>query len=283
MDEGDIAWLDGIEIGGETAGDQALHHRRRCGLVLNTVGDGHQRSGRNGDLLCIAAGRVDPGHTLADVEEIDTLAHGQHAARAPDAQDLRIGHLVPRHALAHADVHEVDAGDGDLHQHHPAAGHSIRSRCVADFFSSRKIAAAVRSARPYSPTSKYSLISSSSEFDSADSEEDTNSSNSDSIVLIFGKCLLVTEFSNNSEWGHRRERLVVAVTSLCAPRYAHTSPSVLRSPRQIGHRKSRKRLLHRSTTQAMKPGLRVAHPLQKARALDFMSSRGPNEPEFRTA
>ncbi|MNT47130.1 hypothetical protein D3C72_1838220 [compost metagenome] len=74
MDERDVARLGGIKVSGEMAGCQTLHHHRCSGLVVDAIGYRHQRAGRNGDLLRIAAGPIDPGHTLANRETLDTRA-----------------------------------------------------------------------------------------------------------------------------------------------------------------------------------------------------------------
>ncbi|MNL31359.1 hypothetical protein D3C87_1531440 [compost metagenome] len=126
MDERDIARLGAVEIGGEMAGGQALHHYRGGRLVVDIIGYWHQRTGRNDDLLRIAAGCVNPGHALANRKAIDASTQRQHPAGALDAQDLRVGQFVPCHALPHADIHEIDSGEGYLHQHLARAGHGVR-------------------------------------------------------------------------------------------------------------------------------------------------------------
>src|SRR5258708_6824383 len=116
VDEGDVAGLHRIEVGREVAGGQPLHHHRRRRAVVDRVGNLHQGRGRDGDPLCITAGHVNPGDAPTGFDIFDTISHRKDTAHSLDAQNHRLGNVGPKHATAHTDIHEVDAGNGNLDQ-----------------------------------------------------------------------------------------------------------------------------------------------------------------------
>jgi hypothetical protein len=127
VDEGDVAGLHRIEVGREVAGGESLHHHRGRSAVVDRVGNRHERGGRDSDPLRIASGRIDPGYALAGCDALDAVAHRHDPADAFDAEDLGVGRIGPGHALPHADVHEVDAREGDIDQRLARTRHRVRA------------------------------------------------------------------------------------------------------------------------------------------------------------
>jgi hypothetical protein len=116
VDEGDVAGLHWIEVGREVAGGKSLHHHRGGRAIVDRVGNRHERGGRDCDPLRIASGRIDPGYALVGCDALDAVAHREDPTGAFDAENLGVRRIGPGHALPHADVHEVDAREGDLDQ-----------------------------------------------------------------------------------------------------------------------------------------------------------------------
>lgn len=125
MDQRHVAGLDRIEVGGEVARSQPLHHHGSGRTIIDPVRKRHERVRRKSDTLRIAPRRVYPRNPLPGPEMLYSIAHGEHPSGTLHAQNLWIGYLPPGHALSDADVHEVHARCGDLDQNLPACGSSF--------------------------------------------------------------------------------------------------------------------------------------------------------------
>ena len=98
-----------------------LEDRRRCGFVVDTVGDQHRLGGRDVALCRVSAeGGSEGADTVSDRELIDPFAHRLDHARRLDPQPGREFERIE--AAAVIGVDEVQADSGVAHAHFAGAG-----------------------------------------------------------------------------------------------------------------------------------------------------------------
>ncbi|MNE37400.1 hypothetical protein D3C80_1312500 [compost metagenome] len=132
MDQRDIAGLHGIEVRGEMAGGQSLHHHRSRCSVIDGVRNRDERSGWCDQLPGIATRYIDPRYTVPDCEIRHAISQRRNAAGTLDAKDFRIGHFRPRDPATHADVHEIDTGRSHVDQDLSGARDRIRALNIVE-------------------------------------------------------------------------------------------------------------------------------------------------------
>ena len=116
---GDVAFAHRVGAGDQVVRGHALQDGGGGDLQAHPVRNRDDPVRGQRDLLGVAAARAGPGHVIADRQAGDALPHGRDRTSAFRAgHEGRIGAVVA-HSLTLVDVHVVDAGRGDLHDHLP--------------------------------------------------------------------------------------------------------------------------------------------------------------------